>query len=187
MHDETIPDDPARPVREHVFRLAEDSIEWCTAPLVHFDEGKSIEWTTGVLMQIADQRYLVTAAHKMLEHDEAGHTLHLLMPAPGLGTVPLVREMFWSTTNPREDMSVTRLHEKTVEALGSHYRYLRLTDLMSKHDARHGRGLYLLMGFPLARIRLEHRSFLIWLRDLFGTVRYLVCPRIPGSPRSREG
>lgn len=138
--------------KKRLFRASEDSIEWATAPLVHFKDGKALEHRTGIFIAIDQMRFLVTASHGLQKHDEEGRSLEIVMPVKGRDTIPLSRERFWTTINQNEDLTVTRLTDETVATIGNEYRYMRLTDMMSMHDRQHEDGLYLLMGFPFAMI-----------------------------------
>jgi hypothetical protein len=148
--------------RRRVFAIAEESVEYATAPLVHFEmqHGKPIEIRTGVLIEIANQRYLITAAHDMQAHFEQGNVLQIALSRKGLRPVPLIAETWHSTIDPKEDLSVCQLLPGTVEALGSHFKYLRLSQMMSQNHPEHGLGLYLLLGHPNAMVRPDEDGVL---------------------------
>ncbi len=144
--------------RQRIFAAADTQLAWCSAPVVHFEGGKAIEIRTGVFLQIADMRFMVTAGHRLLEHCENGRMPHIVMPEKGLDPVCLLEERFWTTKSKHEDLAVVRLKDSTIEALNQQYRFMRLNELMSSNDRQHGNGLYLLYGFPNAMIRKDEEG-----------------------------
>lgn len=136
------------PFRDTVFDHADEKLGWVTAPIIHRDRGKACDIRTGVLLQIANMRFLVTAGHNMIAHGELGRSPEIVMPDKGTPTVSLSNERFWTTKAKAEDLTVCQLTDETVGRLGDRFRYASLSDFMSQHDAQHGRGLYLLYGFP---------------------------------------
>lgn len=146
--------------KNRVFATAAESVEWATAPLVHFEmqHGKAIEIRTGVLIEIADGRFLVTAAHDMQAHFEQGDLFQIVLPQKGSKPIPLIAETWQSTVDPTEDLSVCRLFPATVVAMGPHFRCLRLSQMMLQNDREHGQGLYLLLGYPNAMIRPDEEG-----------------------------
>lgn len=144
--------------RQRIFEAADAQLAWCSAPIVHFDRGKAVEIRTGVFLQIADMRFMVTAGHRMIEHGAEGRLPHIVMPEKGLESVCLREENFWTTKSKHEDLTVVQLKEATVGALGQHFRFARLNEFMSLRDQQHGNGLYLLYGFPNAMIRVDEEG-----------------------------
>jgi hypothetical protein len=139
--------------RERVFRAAEDSIEHCTVPVVVEDGTRFIDYRTGVLVQIADMHFLVTAAHWLRELQAAENRIALVMPQKELKPIILMDEMIWSTKDDREDLSVTHLTPPVVNYLKGHYRYVRLSEMMSRDDREQEGGFYLLFGFPFTMMQ----------------------------------
>lgn len=146
--------------KNRVFVAAEESVEWATAPLVHFETkgGKPMEIRTGVLIEIAGAHFLVTAGHGMQEHSDAGDLLVIVVPGKGSTPVPLIAEWWWSTVSRQEDLDVCRLLPETVQAMGPKFRFLRLSQMMSQNDPEHGKGLYLLLGYPNAMTRPDEEG-----------------------------
>jgi len=138
--------------RERVFAAIDASIARCTVAIVIEDGTKAIAFRSGVLLQIADMHFLVTAGHDMTQYTSLGYRVGITLPEKGTHPVLLVEETFWTTKNDHVDISVTQLSPPVVEFLKGHYRYLRLPSVMSRHDSNQGRGLYVIYGFPDALI-----------------------------------
>ncbi len=158
------PDEDAVAVLEDfknkVFAVASESVEWSTAPLVHFEKGtgRATEIRTGVLIEIADMKFLVTAAHDMIKHLDAGNILGIVLANKASTPVPLIDEKWWLTENPHEDICVCQLRPETVNAMGSDFRFLRLNQMMSQNDRNQHKGLYLLLGYPNAMTRPDEEG-----------------------------
>jgi hypothetical protein len=157
MDDSTLRDYPesairtAKLFRERLMPAAEQTLGWYTVPLCHINmQGEPVETRSGVLLQIAEDMYfLVTAGHDILKLRKKIHMLFIVMPEHGLRPVPLINERNFVTTDiDREDLAVFQLTPATVQAIGSHYRYIRLPQLISRMSAERDGGAYLLMGFP---------------------------------------
>lgn len=141
--------------RDRVFDEAHDFLEQCTLPLVIEDGESILDHRSGILLQIADMRFLVTAGHHMVEHSEKLHFTCITMPEKGMAPVRLVNENFWTTKDAQEDISVTQLTTGVVNYIKEHYRFIRLNSVMSRHDPTQGKGLYLIYGFPYALVGLD--------------------------------
>ncbi len=141
--------------KEKVFSVASESIEWSTVPLVHFDKstGLAIEIRSGVLIEIAGMHFLVTAAHEMRDHFEAGDILQIILPGKDSNPVPLNQETFWSTKDPKEDICVCQLLPKTVESMEGSFKFLRLNQMMLQNNPDQLKSLYLILGYPNAMVR----------------------------------
>lgn len=137
--------------RDRLFNIAASSIERATAPLVHIKHDQVVEIRSSVLVQIAQMKFLVTAAHEMVDHLKAGRPPFVLMSKGKIHPIALHNEQFWTTNDENVDLAVTQLHESTVAYLNDEYSFLRLTDMMSKNDRKHESAFYALAGFPSAR------------------------------------
>lgn len=157
---ENSPETVLNEFKNRVFATAAESVEWATAPLVHFESkgGKAIEFRTGVLIEIAGAHFLVTAAHGMQEHFDSADLLQIVVPDKGSTPVPLIAERWWSTVDSQEDLNVCRLLPQTVQAMGPNFRFLRLSQMMSQNHPEHGEGLYLLLGYPQSMTRPDEEG-----------------------------
>jgi hypothetical protein len=136
--------------RERVFNAVHESIDYATVPLFVEADGKAIDYRSGVLLQIGDFKFLVTAGHYLPEYCDKGHAVCLVMPDKGKAPIKLVSELFWSTKSGSEDLSVARLTEPILDYMGDHYRFIRIPQMMSRFDKQQGEGFYLIYGFPTA-------------------------------------
>lgn len=140
---------------EKVFAAASISVEWMTAPIAHLDtETKDcIEIRTGLLLEIGDMRFLVTAAHGLMDHAKKKRFPQILLTEPGLRSVPLILERFWLSKDPLEDIAVCQLVPRTIEAIAGHYTYHRLIDVLPRKRVKPEEGLFLLLGYPWDRFK----------------------------------
>ncbi|RIK76864.1 MAG: hypothetical protein DCC68_18445 [Planctomycetota bacterium] len=160
MDDEAVEtDELIAAVREKVFAAAVDSIDWYTAPICLYHDGKLIPDRSGVLLQIGSLHFVVTAAHLNNDHQlkdamDHGYDPCITMPAKGLLPVVLGGTKYLSTKSKSEDITVILLTDEIVAQLRDHYRFLRLTDVAPLDTLRPTR-LYLINGFPLNLVRQE--------------------------------
>lgn len=138
-------------LRERVFRAAEDAIEHATIPIIHVKNDKVTDNRSGVLLQIGDMSFIITAGHYMIDLHNDGHIPAIVMQGKGSHPIPIVVDHWWTTTNKHEDLSVARLRPETLKLLGDAYGFLRIDDLRSR--LVQGDGGYLLMGYPLDMVR----------------------------------
>lgn len=136
--------------RERVFKAAHESIEYCSVPLFVEADGKAIDYRSGVLLQIGDGKFLVTAGHHLAGYLEKKYAICLVMPEKGKRAIKLLCELFWTTKSDSEDLAVAQLTEPTLTYMGDHYKFIRIPQMMSRSDPQQGRGLYLIYGFPTA-------------------------------------
>lgn len=141
-----------------VFRAAYESIENATVPLCQRDANGELCHRSGVLIQIADMRFLVTAAHEVIENRRAERHLQLVLPEKGKRTVPLIDELFWTTIDEEEDLLIARLEPSTLTAMGNDFRFIRVRDMLFRSEVRSLSGLFLILGFPYAMVRPDHEG-----------------------------
>jgi hypothetical protein len=60
-----------------------------------------------------------------------------------------------TTDCPNEDLAIFLLSNETAAAVGEHYRFLRLSQLQSKYHVSHEGAMYLIAGFPQAKLEQE--------------------------------
>lgn len=138
--------------RDRVFDAAHKLLEQCTVPIIVENGDKILDYRTGVILQIADMHFLVTAGHHMVEHLKKGHAVCITMPVKGMAPVQLFHEMFWTTNDDQEDLSVAQLTSPVVDYIKDYYRSVRLTSITSREDPNLDKGMYLLFGFPYALV-----------------------------------
>jgi hypothetical protein len=138
--------------RDRVFDAVHNFVEHCTVPIMIEDGNTILEYRSGILLQIADMRFLVTAGHYMVEHCEKLHFTCITMPVKGMAPVRLVNENFWTTRDDQEDISVTQLTPPVVDYIKDHYRFMRLPSVMPRLHPDQGKGMYLIYGFPYALV-----------------------------------
>lgn len=159
--------------RRKVFEASEDSIGLFTLPISHHEDGNLQEIRTGFLMALGDMRFLVTAGHDMREHYENGKPPYAVFPDKKIPPAPIipVDPGFLTTKDEREDITVVRLHEETVTSLKGHYNFCRLDQIDANHISQRPPSLYLLYGYPVARIEKDKNAKLV-----ANTWKYLTIP-----------
>lgn len=149
--------------KERIFDVANDSIAPCMAPLVQIkDDRHMTDCRTAIFFQIDQMKFLATAAHGMAEFLQAHQPPYIVMPKePKMYPIGLCYETFLTTKNEDEDLCVALLMPPTVDYLADHYQYLRLNAMMPKKDKAHGKGLYMLLGYPTDRYEKDeaHTDF----------------------------
>jgi hypothetical protein len=132
---------------------------------------------SGVLFEIADHHFLISAAHVMdrvKELQRAGYQL-FLPPGTGAPLVPLTRFLLLSSLPQgfgREDdpldVCVAVLEPATVQGLLPHRRFLHLPDL-DIFDQQRKESLYVVMGYPTERVLTEEEGRITYEPLLYGT------------------
>lgn len=136
--------------RDRVFDAAHKLLEQCTVPVIIEDGDTVLDYRSGILLQIADMHFLVTAGHYMIEHTKQGHFTCITMPVKGMAPIRLFEEMFWTTNDDQEDLSIAQLTSPVVNYIKDHYRFIRMPSIMPRLHPDQGEGMYLLYGFPFA-------------------------------------
>lgn len=139
--------------QERVFNAAFESIERATIPLCQRDENADVCHRSGILIDIAGTRFLVTAAHEIIANRNSGRHLQIVLPEKGKPTVPLIDELFWTTIDDEEDLLITRLEKSTLKAMGDYHTFVRVRDMLSRQHVRGRKALFLILGFPYAMVR----------------------------------
>lgn len=141
----------AAELRSRVFSAADEFIRDCSVPLVA--EGTLVDrHASGVLIQIAEYKFLVTVGHYIKLHLDVGRIVCIVRPGKGNRPVRLLTEMFYSTIDDNVDLSFCELQPSTLEILGDDVKFARISDMIPKNDQRHRDGRYLILGFPFDTI-----------------------------------
>lgn len=115
-------------------------------PVYGIQDGSPVQDRTGVLLAIADQGFLITAAHNLKQITDAKIPLYVTSPRPGQGGIQLVGQLH-ATEEDTIDVAVVKLSDGTKAILDdAGARFLRVTDVDNQADARPA--LYLVRGYP---------------------------------------
>ena len=107
---------------------------------------KPVQNRSGVLIAIADQGFVVTAAHGLQEYTDARIPLHVTSPRRGEGGIPLLGELH-GTAVKTLDLAVVKVDHDTKSRLDdAGARFLRVTDVDNRATATPA--LYLVRGYP---------------------------------------
>lgn len=117
-------------------------------PVYGIQDGKPVQDRTGVLLAIADQGFLVTAAHDLKNITDAKIPLYVTSPRRGEGGIQLIGEVH-GTDERTIDVAIVKLNDKTKERLASAGgKFIRVTDV--DNSATPLPGVYLVRGYPIA-------------------------------------
>jgi hypothetical protein len=134
---------------ERVMEASSPEIKRATVPIFAIQDGIPIENGTGVLLQIADTAFLVSAAHVMdyaTKHDLP----HLISNGlPGSELIPLHNVTVTSTSLEGDlfDLAVVRLPEELAVRLRVTKRFVRLSEI-DPDDAVAEGSFYFVYGYP---------------------------------------
>lgn len=116
-------------------------------PVYGIQGGKPVQDRTGVLLAIADQGFLVTAAHGLKQISDAGIPLYVTSPRRGQGGIQLIGKLHATEENTL-DIAIVELNAETKDILeDAGARFLRVTDVDNRPVA--SPALYLVRGYPL--------------------------------------
>lgn len=149
------PDDPEQDLITsfvvRAFRASAEFAEWYTCPIVMGKDPNTIVFDrTGVLLAIADLKFLITARHDFNEALDAGYYPFVATFRQGQPCVPLQFKKMIRLPEDRGDVAVIVLDEETASSLLEDYRFLNISDLISMNDRRHENASYVITGFPKA-------------------------------------
>ncbi len=116
-------------------------------PVYGIQNDKPVQDRTGVLLAIADQGFLVTAAHRLPDINNAGIPLYVTSPRRGEGGIRLVGELH-TTEEEKIDLAVVKIDHTTKAHLdNADAKFLHVTDVDNQATAVPA--LYLVRGYPL--------------------------------------
>jgi hypothetical protein len=116
-------------------------------PVYGIQFNKPVQNRSGVLIAIADQGFLVTAAHKLKAYTDASIPLYVTSPRRGEGGILLVGELH-ATEDKKIDVAVVKMNCETKTRLDdAGARFLRVTDVDNTATATPA--IYLVRGYPL--------------------------------------
>lgn len=116
-----------------------------TVPIFGSQGGKLIHDRTGILFQIANKHFLITASHDLAQIASQKVPLFLAPDVPGLPAIPIGARMLGTESNVI-DIAVFELWDSVVEKMVPGRKFLRMSDL--DHQAKNEEGLYVAMGYP---------------------------------------
>lgn len=117
-------------------------------PVYGIQNGTPLHNRTGVLLAIADQGFLITAAHNLKQITDHGIPLYVTSPKQGQGGIQLIGKLH-ATEEDTIDVAVIELSKETKVTLDdAGARFLRVTDV--DNQAAPTPGLYLVRGYPIA-------------------------------------
>jgi hypothetical protein len=140
-----------------VFEAASQTIELSTVPLCQQQANGELLHSSGVLLQLGDAKFLIGTAHNVVENLDELRPLHITLQGKGTRPIPLVEEKLWTTVDSKEDLLVTRLTDPTLSAMGDHYRFLRVSDLLSRNVVKKigANFQFLILGFPFDTVEKD--------------------------------
>jgi len=104
-------------------------------PVYGIQNGKPVQDRTGVLLAIAEQGFLITAAHDLKQITDARIPLFVTSPRRGQGGISLVGELH-ATEENTIDIAVVKLNDETKAILAdAGARFLRVTDVDNRAAA----------------------------------------------------
>jgi hypothetical protein len=141
-------DDPP-PFLQNIFRVVDETIFPACACIIHSKGLELHQHRSGVFVQVADKRFLVTAAHYLEALHKAGIDSFIAQGEQGSHPVFILTERWYTTIREQADLAVCLLEPALVEYLGPKVKYLRITDFIPKQECRDG--WFVIAGYPFDR------------------------------------
>lgn len=133
-----------------VFKIVDETIFGGSVSIMHAVDTELKDYRSGVLVQIADSRFLVTAAHDLMDWYKEGVDAFLVRGERGSHPVRIMTEK-WHTSNDKEvDLAVCLLGPEMVAFLGRDQKYFRISDFIPRKEC--GGFWYAIVGFPKDKI-----------------------------------
>ncbi len=147
-----IPDDALNSFFMRVHDEAMPHIAAATVPIYGFQDNQVKQNRTGVLFQIADLHFIVTAAHGLYEILREQIPLLADFGRTHRIPIPLVEARFhYTEENNGRDVAAIELPSSVVAEFLPERRFLTMADVDT--EPRPQNGLYLVFGFPNAWYR----------------------------------
>lgn len=139
--------------REAVGRLiARIDAYWrSVVPVFGFQNGKAVQDRTGILFQVADHHFLITASHDLNWISE-NVPIFIAPHGPGIDPIQLTGRMT-GTEDASIDIAIMRLASENVEYLLPERQFLRMTSL--DFLSRSSNGIYVVQGYPVELGRID--------------------------------
>lgn len=138
------------PFLENIFRVVDQSIFPYCVSILHAKGMVRYEHRSGVLVQIADSHFLVTAAHNLENLHKSGVDSFIVQGEKGSNPVFIQTNKWYTTISEQADLGVCLLDGSIVDYLGDKQKYLRITDFAPKREC--GDRWYIIVGWPRDRI-----------------------------------
>lgn len=140
-----------------VKRATDKILKYTPQLFIHLNAGKPEPFATGVLLQVDDHYFLITAAHVIdgLDPKTVGiminNTFYILN-----GTVHYT-QLSSSKQNASIDLAIWLLSSEVVAELKQKYSFLQLSEVSAEHVII-DKPQYLVVGFPVTRTKLNLRK-----------------------------
>lgn len=134
------------------FKLVESEllprIVKATVPFYAVQNDKVVRDRSGVLLQIADEHFILTASHNLRQIVEADIYLYVGWDEEDRVPVPIPDAIFHMTEDDCRDVAAIKLSHETAEQILSQKEPIALRDVTIQEDR--SPGLFLVCGFPQA-------------------------------------
>jgi len=148
---------PERALRELLDRTSlasREFVEWVTVPIAGNKPGVyGMHRGTGVLLQIGDCHFLLTAAHVLQAIQRAGENPFIVFPYKTELPVALAYELIAESNHV--DVAVALLDEQIVERLKAHYQFMQLSNVWSPKEDLGFLPSFMLTGYAGDRVRRD--------------------------------
>lgn len=131
-----------------VLTASANMVEWSTVPIAGDVPDEYTDFkATGVLLQIGEYRFLVTASH-VLEPMEQLNERPFILPTRPDRNAALIAGKTASLKASALDLAVCLLDDRTCEAIEGDYRFLRMSNVWQPSQEIDSDPLFLITGFP---------------------------------------
>lgn len=158
-------------------RISEPALEFMQARTIAIwgdhrvhTKGEPIQYGSGVLIQVADSRFIVTAHHICEAFLKHGYTCAISGAAK---LVPLDKTKVWHTESA--DVAIIPLTESMWTALSPAKKFARLSELDARDETHKVGGIYCVFGYPHAASKTDHDARVhkmvaehVWGRPVWG-------------------
>lgn len=133
-------------VMTRVFEVGAKFARQFTVPLVQFKPESPPLYRTGLLLQIADTKFVVTAAHHIQDYQEAGYSMGIVSSNRDRPFIPTGQTQWWICKLPQADIALAKLADRAIEAIGNEYQCLRITNLTTRTNIKSPN--FFIYGYP---------------------------------------
>jgi len=144
--------------RQRVYSECPERLSDVTVPILGEIDNCLKDIRSGVLLQIGELHFLITAAHRIKYWSQHQARFHIAAAESGRSTIPLFSPKFALLNEEVVDIAIFEVDADVARhAVGDGYRFMRISDLLLFEEGRET-DLFVVYGYPLVEGEQDSRQ-----------------------------